>query len=147
MRHKTLDELQRVAEVHAEKSLKPALSRGERLERWAELLERQPDRHLSTLHGTEYQSDETRVTMRSAGSAISVAFDDPVFRADGLKDDTYGEAKRFFELTDWQLHEIVCHCHYGSAMSAETAARRVRAAMSGNPHPGFLIRMRQLISG
>jgi hypothetical protein len=48
-----------------------------------------------------------------------------------MSNDTYGEAKRFFELTDWQLHDIVCHCHYGAEMTARIAARRVRALVGG----------------
>jgi hypothetical protein len=118
------------------------MSRNERLEHWAELLESEPDRPLATLHGTEYQAAETRATMRCAQSPISIAFDDPTLRAEGLNNDTYGEAKRFFELSDWQLHEIVCHCHFGATMTAEVAARRVRAAIAGRPVPGFLDRMR-----
>ena len=70
--------------------------------------------------------------MSTPDSPIAVAFNDPVLRAEGMKDDTYGEARRFFDLTDWQLHEIVCHCHFGDTMVAKTAARRVRNAI-GNP--------------
>jgi hypothetical protein len=110
------------------------MTRRERLERWAELLSREPTRRLSTLAGTEYQPTVTRDGMRSLGSPISVAFGDPVLRVEGLTDDTYGEAKRFFELSDWQLHDIVCYCHHNASMTAEAAARRVRATIGG---PGF----------
>ncbi|KQU83409.1 hypothetical protein ASD99_17260 [Mesorhizobium sp. Root695] len=130
MKHQTVDQLHAVAEVHAEATYLVA-TRGERLERWAQLLEQNPNRCLGALTGTEYQSVEIRERMRSAGSPITVAFEDPIFRALGLKEDTYGEAKRFFELTDWQLHEIVCHCHVGATMPARWAASRVRAAISG----------------
>lgn len=130
MKHQTVDQLHAVADVHAEATYLVA-TRGERLERWAQLLEQNPNRCLGALTGTEYQSVEIRERMRSAGSPITVAFEDPIFRALGLKEDTYGEAKRFFELTDWQLHEIVCHCHVGATMPARWAASRVRAAMSG----------------
>ena len=84
--------------------------------------------------------------MRCAQSAISIAFDDPTLRAEGMKNDSYGEAKRFFDLSDWQLHEIVCHCHFGANMTAEVAARRVRTAIAGKPLPGLLERMRHVIS-
>ena len=130
MKHQTVDQLHAVADVHAEATYLVA-TRGERLERWAQLLEQNPNRCLGALTGTEYQSVEIRERMRSAGSPITVAFEDPIFRALGLKEDTYGEAKRFFELTDWQLHDIVCHCHVGATMPARWAASRVRAAMSG----------------
>ena len=144
MKHQTLEQLQTVAEVHPGQQ-RLVMTRGERLESWAGLLEKEPDRQLGTLAGTEYQPAGTRLTMRSAGSAITVAFDDAVFRADGLENDTYGEAKRFFELTDWQLHDIVCYCHFGATMRAGTAARRVRAAIGGRPN--LFTRLRDAIFG
>jgi hypothetical protein len=144
MKHQTLEQLQTVAEVHPD-HMRPAMTRSERLERWAGLLEKDPDRQLGTLAGTEYQPSGTRQTMRSAGSAITVAFEDACFRADGLDNDTYGEAKRFFELTDWQLHDIVCYCHFGATMRAATAARRVRAAIGGRPN--LFTRLRDAIFG
>ena len=131
MKYQTLEQLQKVAEVHAGQAQPAAMTRSERLQRWADLLDQNPDRQLGTFAGTEYQPAGTRQTMRSAGSAITVAFDDAAFRAEGLENDTYGEAKRFFELTDWQLHDIVCYCHFGETMRADAAARRVRAAVNG----------------
>jgi hypothetical protein len=142
MKHLTLDELRQLAEVH---TAKPALSRDERLTRWAELLEAQPERNLRTLHGTEFQAGESRDSMRAAESPISVAFADPVLRAEGMKDDTYGEARRFFELTDWQLHDVLCHCHYGAAISAGAAARRVRASVGTTGGPSLFARMRHIV--
>jgi len=145
MKHQSLEQLKAIAEVNPD-DLRPALTRRERLLRWAELLERQRDRRLATLHGTEYQPPEKRAEMRSADSPITVAFQDPILRVDGLKDDTYGEAKRYFELSDWQLHEIVCYCHLGETMSAASAAKRVRAA--GNARQGGMFaRLREAISG
>ncbi|MER9237392.1 hypothetical protein NKI56_36630, partial [Mesorhizobium sp. M0622] len=127
MKHQTLEQLQIVAEIDQD-YLRQTMSRSERLERWAELLERNPDRRLSTLHQTEYQPVRARAAMRGDGSPIAVAFEDPVLRAAGLENDNYGEAKRFFELTDGQLHEIICYCHFGATVSAATAARHIRAA-------------------
>ncbi|MBB2970899.1 hypothetical protein [Mesorhizobium sp. RMAD-H1] len=138
MQHKTLEQMQVIAEANPDIT-RPVMSRAERLERWAALLEKEPGRLLATLPGTEYQPVETRETMRSAGSPISVAFEDAVFRAEGMKDDSYGEAKRFFEITDRQLHEIVCYCHYGATVSAATAARHVRGAIGGS---GMFARLR-----
>jgi hypothetical protein len=130
MQHKTLEQLQRVAEGQPDPD-RPAMSRREKLERWADLLERDPGRRLSTLPGTEYEPAERRDPLRSPGSPIWVAFADPALRAEGLTNDTYGEAKRFFELSDWQLHEIVCYCHFGATMTAGAAARHVRPAWGG----------------
>lgn len=143
MKHQTLEQLKTVAEVHPDQT-SPALTRRERLQRWARLLEKEPERHLATLHGTEYQPDEKRRRMRSAGSPLTIAFEDPVLRADGLADDTYGEAKRFFELTDWQLHNIVCYCHVGETMRAANAASRVRQAI-GSHGRGLFARLRNAI--
>ncbi|UVK54527.1 hypothetical protein DBIPINDM_000943 [Mesorhizobium sp. AR02] len=140
MKHQTLDQLHAIAEVEPSAPYS-TLTRNQRIERWAELLERHPERCLGTLTGTEYLDWEARDVARGDGSAISVAFEDPVFRTLGLKDDTYGEAKRFFEIADWQLHEIVCSCHVGATMRARWAATRVRAAISGNRIFGWLRRM------
>lgn len=144
MKHQTLEQLKVVAEVHPDQ-IRPVLTRTERLERWAALLEKDPDRRLATLHGTEYQPEERRQSMRSAGSPITVAFQDPVLKGDGMANDTYGEAKRFFELTDWQLHNIVCHCHVGESMRAATAASRVRQAIGGPGQGGMFARLRDAI--
>jgi hypothetical protein len=35
-------------------------------------------------------------------------------------------AKRFFELTDRQLHRIICYCQFGATVSAATAAHHLR---------------------
>ena len=71
--------------------------------------------------------------MRADDSPISVAFEDAVLRAEGLSDDTYGEATRFFDLSNRELHNIVCYCHLGRTMTAETAALRVSSiAKSGS---------------
>lgn len=142
MKHQTLDQLQAIAEVQLEPT-RPAMTRTQRLERWAELLELHPKRCLGALPGTEHQSAAIRQTMRSAGSPLTVAFEDPLLRAEGLEGDTYGEAKRFFEVTDWQLHDIVCHCHVGETMSASRAARRVRAIIGGKF--SFFARLRDAI--
>lgn len=128
MKHQTIEQLQAFAEIQPTAPYLP-MTRTERLERWAQLLERQPERRLGTLTGTEYAPRAERQTMRVAGSPLTVAFEDPGFRAAGLTDDSYGEAKRFFDLSDRQLHNIVCYCHFGEAVRGASAARRVRAAI------------------
>ena len=57
-----------------------------------------------------------------------------------MKNDTYGEAKRFFELSHGQLHKIVCYCHFGATVSAEKTARYIRAKHVERPD-GFLARL------
>jgi len=139
MKHQTLDQLRTVAEISTDKG-RSAMTRSERLERWAELLEREPDRHLATFYQTEYRPSYVRKAMCSAGSPISVAFADPVLRGEGLEDDSYGEAKRFFGMTEQQLHEIVCSCHSGATVTSRTAAHYVRAAVVG-PRLGLVARI------
>ena len=139
MKHQTLEKLQVVAEVSPDY---PRLSRNERLECWAQLLERDPEKRLATLRETEYQPERVRARMRENGSALSVAFQDEVLREAGLRDDSYGEAKRFFELTDGQLHEVICYCHLGETVSAGTAARHIRMVMTGR-RPGLFARMHE----
>jgi serine/threonine protein kinase len=84
--------------------------------------------------------------MRGDSSPMSVAFDDPVLRAAGLENDSYGEAKRFFKLTDGQLHEIICYCHFGATVNAATAARHVRAVLTGR-QPGMFARWHETFVG
>ena len=143
MKHQRLDELQTVAEVKQQPP--QAMTRSERLYRWAELLEENPGRRLSTLNQTEYQPAAARELMRSDGSPISVACADAMLRGAGMKDDSYGEARRFFELSDDELHDVVCYCHFGETVTAATAARHVRSAI--NPRTGIFARLRDLIIG
>lgn len=139
MKHQTIEQLQSVAEVHADPTRAP-MTRRQRLERWADLLEENPSRKLKALSGTEYQPVFLRGAMRADNSPLTVAFNDPLLRAAGLENDTYLAAKEFFEVTDRQLHEIVCHCNVGAAMQAYRAARCVRAAIG----LGVLARLRAL---
>ena len=144
MKHQTPDQLRAVAEV--DERYPNTLSRTERLIRWAERLESNPNRRLFTLHQTEYQSLGIRDEMRGDDTPISIAFRDPVLRASGMASDTFGEAKRFFELTDGQLHDVICYCHFGATLSAATAARNVRAIIAGKD-PGVLARLRDTFIG
>jgi hypothetical protein len=62
-----------------------------------------------------------------------------------LENDSYGAAKRFFKLTDGQLHEIICYCHFGATVNAATAARHIRAVLTGRP--GMFARMHEAFVG
>ena len=133
MEYKTVRQLEDVAAVTPEGR---AQSRSERLARWAELLEREPERRLNTFFETEYETDDARAGLRRGDSPISVAFADPVLRAAGLQNDSYGAAKKFFDVSDWELHRVVCYCHYGAAVAAGDAARAVRMIASFTALPG-----------
>ncbi|RFB83756.1 hypothetical protein B5K11_33530 [Rhizobium leguminosarum bv. trifolii] len=140
MEQYALEQLKTIAKVSTTcKRLE--LTRRERIERWAESLERSPRPFLRTLHETEYQPIEDRIAMRDDDTPISVAFADPILRAAGMENDSYGEARRFFELSDGQLHELVCFCHFGERVSAATVARRVRKMADPKPS-GFFAQLR-----
>ena len=102
------------------------LTRSERLERWALALERLGEARLRTLRETEHHQYGERLTLREDGSPLTVAFEEPVLRSAGLQDDTFGEAARFFNLSDWELHNVLCYCHFGDTVSAGEVASRVR---------------------
>jgi hypothetical protein len=124
----------------------PQLTRLERLTRWAEALEKQPSRRLNTLRETEHQSIELRSAMRMPDSPIAVALADPVLRTSGLGDDTYGTAKKFFEVSDHQLHAILCYCRYGSTVPSKEAARAVRRVIAQAEARGVLGYLRRVLA-
>lgn len=138
MEHRSRDDLTDVAKVYGIDA-KP-MSKEARLRRWLDLLQSEPSRVLRTLFETEWQTARARDAMRCDNSAITVAFEDPVLRSEGLGGDTYGDAKRFFGLTDGQLHFALCYCYGGPAMSAGTAARRLQRCIPQAQPPGLLRR-------
>src|SRR5215204_2482800 len=132
MKHTPVAEISRVADVHPVPTKSP-MSRVERLERWADALERDPDRVLTSIEEMEWKSEAERRAMRADNSALTVAFDDPVLRAERLASDRLGDAIVFFRLSDADAHFALCSCVYGQSMQAGVAARRVRMIA----HPGI----------
>lgn len=126
MKHLTVEQLESSADVHLDSPVSAPLSPRERLERWAEALQRDPHRRLKTLYETEHAPSPSRAAMRCDASPLSVAFADPVLRAEGLENDTYGAAKDFFNLTDAEMHRVTCYCLNGSKISADTVAQLIR---------------------
>jgi hypothetical protein len=145
MKHQRVEQLRTVAAVHSKTM--PPMSSLQRLERWAELLELKPARRLNTLRETELFSPRLREAMRAEVSPISIAFADPILSAEGLRDDTYGEAKRFFDLSDRQMHDILCYCRFGGVTSARASARAIRRVIAAERHPGWFATFRQWLSG
>lgn len=129
MEHRPLSELGHIADLK-QPIRASVLSRRERLDRWAELLERDSDRLLRTLDEIEWKPKAERRQMRADGSALSVAYADPILRADGLASDRFGDAVRFFQISEYDAHIVLCSCHGGETMRAEEAARRVRGIRS-----------------
>jgi hypothetical protein len=102
------------------------MSRHERLERWAEVLDRDPERCLETLGEIECARDVERLFMRANNSPLAVALEDPALVAAGLKSDRLGDALTFFAISESEAHYIMCSCLYGWTTSAGAAAARVR---------------------
>lgn len=126
MQYRTLKQTKEVATVLPAAHREP-MSKRERLERWAQLLEQQGG-ELRSLFETEYTPLRRRRLMRADDSPLTLAFRDPVLRGQGLKGDTYGDAMDFFELPHDQLHNILCYCHHGDMVSARTIATPIRDA-------------------
>jgi hypothetical protein len=128
MKHQTTVRLLEIAEV---KPAPQVLTRRERLERWAALLDRDPAARLRTLDAIEWHPKAGRASMRADGSPLTVAYNDPVLRAAGLNSDTLGDAMRFFELSEHQAHRVVCSCMHGRMIEGQTAAATIRAISAG----------------
>src|SRR4051812_45801187 len=125
MKHTPVSEISRRADLHTVPP-RPPMTRVERLERWAEALDRQPDRVLTSIEEIEWTPERERGNMRAESSALTVAFEDPVLRAEGLASDRLADAVTFFRLTDDEAHLALCSCVYGRTMQAGAAAQRVR---------------------
>ncbi len=84
MKLTTLKELKQVAEVRPPLE-RDRMSKQKRLERWAEVLELAPQRELRSLYETEYTSRRRRYALRADDSPLTVAFKDPVLRAEAQR--------------------------------------------------------------
>jgi hypothetical protein len=103
-----------------------AMSRTERLERWAEVLEQAPMQNLTPFRDVEFLLPQTRTGLHTANSPLAVAYNDPVLRREGLPSDRFGDGADFFELSPHQAHRILCSCGYFGVMRASEVARRIR---------------------
>jgi hypothetical protein len=129
MEFKRPDQLRRLADISTE--VPKTMTRRERLARWHGLLAREPDRMLKTLEEIEFRPKAERALMRSDNSPLTVAYQDPVLREEGLKSDRLGDAMAFFDITEHQAHRVVCSCLNGRTMTGGQAAQRVRSVMNG----------------
>jgi len=132
MEHKSVEVLRGLAEVRFEP---PApLSRKERLEVWAGALERRGAQPVRLFHQLEFMARAEWGPLRVEGSPLTIAFQDPLLRANGLHSDRLGDALAFFDLSDGDAHRLLCSCLNGAAMTASRAARLVRHVASPLPH-------------
>lgn len=125
MEHKSIEQLHDAASVEIEPHR--LSERGDRLRRWADVLDREGSRRFPTLHQLEFAPRSERPGLRVDGSAISVALADPLLRASGLRGDTYGDALDFFDLSERQGHRLLCSCLNGPAVEGHRLAGKLRA--------------------
>jgi hypothetical protein len=128
VKHQPIHEIDALADIAQVKA--PALSRRDRLQRWADLLSRDPRRQLKALSRVEFYAERERALMRGDNTPISVAAADPVLRDAGLHGDTLGDAQAFFELSSAEAHYLLCDCHFVGQMNGEGVAQRIRAVAS-----------------
>src|SRR3546814_21056995 len=102
------------------------MSRRERLERWADLLDAAAPRRLLSLHELEWLPLAKRAALRANGSALSVAFADPMLREAGLPSDRFGDAVSFFDVSEPDMHRLLCSCLNGRYVAAAQLATEVR---------------------
>lgn len=121
MKHTTMTDLGEAAQI----TLPADMTVAERRARWAALLAEHPGRVL-TLDWIEYTPRANRAPLRGDNSAFAVAFADPVLRAAGLRDDTYGAIRDFFDLSHGQMHMLACRCHLGRSEWPTRTARRLQ---------------------
>ena len=112
------------------------MSRRERLERWANVLDRNPGK-LNALTRIEYLPSSERPFARADNSPLEVAFKDPVLREEGLAGDRLGDTMAFFELSDRQAHRLFCDCHYYGSMTGAGLAQRLRMIARGGIRAWF----------
>ena len=99
MEHKPRVDLQEIADLSPVES-RASMSREERLALWVEALEREPKRILKPLHGIEFRKPDERRAIRADNSPLTVAYEDPLLRSEGLAGDRLGDAVDFFQLTE-----------------------------------------------
>lgn len=124
MQHRDIDQVRSFADIQPVPP--PCMTRRERLERWAEVLDSDPNRRLSTLGEIELARPAERPLVRADNSPLTVAFEDPMLLAAGLKSDRLGDALTFFKISENEAHYVMCSCLHGQSMSAGAAAARIR---------------------
>lgn len=106
--------------------------RKDRLERWAALLERRPHKLLALLRPS-WASGDDLTPLGANPSAIDLAWDDPVFRATGLKARSRESFKAYFGLSNTELDRIVSGSWRVPIRSAWQVAGRIRNVADPRP--------------
>jgi hypothetical protein len=128
MKHLNPDELLSTAELFPSLETAPKLTPAQRMDRWAKVLD-EYDGPICALRRLEYLRGDQLREYRGTNTPLTVAFNDPILRADGLRGDSLGEAMDFFALSDQDAHHLLCDCHYHGTMTASGLASRIRQQM------------------
>lgn len=112
-----------IAALDATAPTATAMTRTEKLERWATLLAKY---NYDIVLGDRLERRHPDDLKASAwpGSPMAIAFGDKTLKAAGLAGDTVGDAMNFFELTAEDIHALSCNC--GGVATGENMAARVR---------------------
>ena len=121
MKHMSPDDIERSAEAIPS----GVMTRAERLERWANMLEQHVGPILA-LNGIEYLRCKERREHKGNHAPMTIAFADPILRDQGLSGDTLGEAMDFFGLSKQAVHELFCDCHHRGTMTGSGLAESLR---------------------
>jgi hypothetical protein len=130
MKHETLDALRLRAELLSLHGEITRLSRRERLRRWADVVEQHPGQ-LRPFFRIEYLSPAERRELRGEDTPLTVAYNDPILRADGLQSDRLGDGLAYFDIPEHVGHRLLCDCHYNGAMTGQNVASRLRSLAAG----------------
>ena len=102
------------------------LSRQARLVRWAELLERDPDRSIALLPPLWTLRQAARSTLATSRSALEIAYHDPILRVAGLHGASVPDVQAFFGLNDREFDRITACSRWIAERPAWQVAIRIR---------------------
>lgn len=130
-----------------------ALTRKEKLLRWAGLVRAQPQQ-MYLFHMLENWSREAlHLPMQKffgptnvlVPNVFSLAAADPVFKATGLKADSVAASMEFFNLSQEDIHAFSCNCG-GFITNHDMAGRIEKMANAAPAKPSLVERARSIFS-
>jgi hypothetical protein len=140
MRHASLDVLKQTATVIPAEEAPRTMTRKEKMERWADIVEAYGD-SLRPFYQVEYLSRQERRGLKGDNTPLALAYADPVLRAQGLTSDNYDVGRTFFQMSEPEAHRLLCDCHYPGGMHSSQVAARIRTLANKESHSAFWFRL------
>ena len=109
---------------------KPVMTRRAKLMRFAEIV-RSKRQAFVLYHNLENYHPQQLKGIGIRGSAFEAAAADPILRDAGLTGNSVADAQRFFELSQYELHEFSCNC--GGPISNNDMADRIESIAGPAP--------------